>query len=139
MNIEEKTFAIIKPEAVAAKNIGKIIQLIEDAGFSIICMKLMVISEDLARKFYLIHSKKPWFDELIFYMISGPIVAMALQKKDAVFAWRELMGATDPKNAAIGTIRQLFGSSISQNAVHGSDSVENAKIELSLFFGSEIF
>ena len=128
------TFGIIKPDAVAAGNHGKIIDRILDAGFKIRGMKLVHQSRKQAEGFYAVHTGKGFFDELTEFMSSGPCVVLALEKEDAVPAWRELMGATNPAEAAEGTLRKDFATSIGENAVHGSDSDENAAIEISYFF-----
>lgn len=128
------TFGIIKPDAVAAGNHGKIIDRILDAGFKIRGMKLVHQSRKQAEGFYAVHTGKGFFDELTEFMSSGPCVVLALEKENAVPAWRELMGATNPAEAAEGTLRKDFATSIGENAVHGSDSDENAAIEISYFF-----
>lgn len=130
----EKTFAIIKPDAVAAKNSGKIIDIIENNGFDILAIKKVVLTKYQAEAFYEVHKGKPFYNELIDYITSGPIIMMVLAKENAVIGWRNLMGATDPLKAEQGTIRKMFGKSIGSNAVHGSDSLENAKREIGLFF-----
>ena len=122
----ERTFAIIKPDAVKAKKIGKIIDMIEQNGFEILRMERINLSKERAELFYDIHKDRPFFDELVNHMTSGPIVIMVLAKENAILDWRNLMGATDPKQAASGTIRQLYGTDIGNNAVHGSDSLETA-------------
>lgn len=132
----EKTFAMIKPDAVAAKNAGKIIDLIEQNGFNIVRMHKVQLTKEGAEKLYAVHKERPFFGEMVEFITSGPIVIMALERENAVQAWRDLMGATDPKNAAEGTIRKLFGASIGNNAAHGSDSQENAQAELNLFFAN---
>ena len=128
------TFGIIKPDAVRAGNHGKIIERILAAGFKIRGLKLIHQTRKQAEGFYAVHSGKGFFDELCDFMSSGPCVVMALEKENAVPAWRELMGATNPAEAATGTLRKDFASSIGENAVHGSDSNENAVIEISYFF-----
>jgi len=128
------TFGIIKPDAVRAGNHGKIIDRILAAGFKMRGLKLIHQTRKQAEGFYAIHSGKGFFDELCDFMSSGPCVVMALEKENAVLAWRELMGATNPAEAAMGTLRKEFASSIGENAVHGSDSNENAGIEISYFF-----
>jgi len=130
----EKTFAIIKPDAVKAKNIGKIIDMIEQSGFNIANMEKLQLKPEEAKIFYAIHKEKPFFQEVIDFMCSGPIVVMALEKENAIADWRKLMGATNPAQAQEGTIRKLFGTDIMVNSTHGSDSPENAQIELDLFF-----
>ena len=128
------TFGIIKPDAVKAGNAGKIIDRILGAGFKIRGMKLIEQTREQAEGFYAVHKGKGFFDELCEFMSSGPCVVMALEKDGAVKAWRDLMGATNPAEAAEGTLRKDFASSIGENAVHGSDSDENAAIEVSYFF-----
>lgn len=130
----ERTFAIIKPDAVKAKNSGKIIDLIEHNGFDILRMEKVTISKDKAKTFYAVHKDRPFFGELVDFITSGPVIVMALQKENAVKAWRDLMGATNPAQAAEGTVRKLFGTSIGSNAAHGSDALETAKTEIALFF-----
>lgn len=130
----ERTFAIIKPDAVQAKNSGKIIDLIEKNGFDIIRMEKTHINKDKAREFYAVHKERPFFGELVDFISSGPVIVMALEKENAIKAWRDLMGATDPKKAEADTIRNQFGTSIGNNATHGSDAPETAAVELALFF-----
>lgn len=128
------TFGIIKPDAVRAGKQGAIIQKILDAGFKIRGMKLIHQSLKQAEGFYAVHAERPFYGELTEFMSSGPCVVLALEKDGAVKAWRDLMGATNPAEAAEGTLRKEFASSIGENAVHGSDSEENAAIEISYFF-----
>src|ERR1043165_7634471 len=128
------TFGIIKPDAVAKGHTGKIIDKILGAGFKIRGMKLIHQSRRQAEGFYAVHAERGFFGELTEFMSSGPCVVLALEKENAVPAWRELMGATNPAEAADGTIRKDFASSIGENAVHGSDSDENAAIEIAYFF-----
>jgi len=128
------TFTIIKPDAVSAGNSGAILKMIEGAGFVVTAMKKTRLTKEVAGKFYAIHQERPFYDDLCEYMSSGPIIAMVLQKEKAVESFRELIGATDPAKAAPGTIRQLFATSIEANAIHGSDSDENAQIESGFFF-----
>ena len=128
------TFGIIKPDAVRAGNHGKIIDRILDAGFNIRGMKLIHQSRKQAEGFYAVHAGKGFYDELTEFMSSGPCVVLALEKDNAVKSWRDLMGATNPAEAADGTLRKEFASSIGENAVHGSDSDENAAIEIGYFF-----
>ena len=128
------TFGIIKPDAVRAGNQGAIIQKISDAGFAIRGMKLIHQTRKQAEGFYAVHADKGFFGELTEFMSSGPCVVLALEKEGAVKAWRDLMGATNPAEAAEGTLRKEFATSIGENAVHGSDSDENAAIEISYFF-----
>ena len=128
------TFGIIKPDAVKAKKTGYIIQRILDNGFRIRALKLLHISKNEAEGFYAVHRERPFFADLTEFMSSGPCVVMTLEKESAVKAWRDLMGATDPAKADDGTLRKEFGASVGENAVHGSDSDENAAIEISYFF-----
>lgn len=130
----ERTFTIIKPDAVQAKHTGKIIDMIEQQGFEILRMHKVVLTKKDAEMFYDVHKERPFFKELIEFVISGPIILLALEKENAIKSWRDLMGATDPAQAQEGTIRKLFGTSISANAVHGSDAPETAQQELGLFF-----
>lgn len=131
---------MLKPDSVSKGNIGKIIDKIIQGGFEIIAMKYTRLSTDDASKFYSIHSDRPFFGDLISYMTSGPIVAAILKKENAVEDFRKLIGATNPLEAEKGTIRNLFADSISENAIHGSDSDENAIIESNFHFGKdEIF
>ncbi len=135
----KRTFTMIKPDAVEANNTGKIIDMIIDAGFSIKAMKLTYLNKAEAETFYAVHSERPFFGELVEYMTSGPIVAAILEKDNAVADFRALIGATDPAEAAEGTIRQKYAESKAKNAVHGSDSDENAAIECGFHFsGREI-
>jgi nucleoside-diphosphate kinase len=128
------TFGIIKPDAVLAGNTGKIIQRITDAGFKIRGLKLLHMTQAEAEGFYAVHRERPFFPELTKFMSSGPCVVMVLEKENAVRAWRDLMGATDPAKADEGTLRKEFAASIGENAVHGSDSEENAVVEIAYFF-----
>ena len=125
---------MIKPDAVESNNIGAILQKINEAGFVIRAMKYTRLSAEAAGQFYAVHSERPFYNDLVSYMSKGPIVAAILEKENAVADFRELIGATDPAKAAPGTIRALFAKSIEANAVHGSDSDENALIEGSFFF-----
>jgi nucleoside-diphosphate kinase len=135
-----RTFTMIKPDAVAAGNTGAIIKMIEEAGFRIVAMKKTLLSPERAGQFYAVHSERGFFNDLCGYMSSGAIVPMILEKDNAVADFRKLIGATDPAKADAGTIRQLFATSIEANAIHGSDSDENAKIEGDFFFsGTEQF
>jgi nucleoside-diphosphate kinase len=128
------TFGIIKPDAVAAGDAGNIIQRINDAGFKLRAMKTLHMSLKQAEGFYAIHRGRPFFGGLTEFMSSAPCVVMVLEKEDAVKEWRNLMGATDPEKADEGTLRKEFGGSLGENAVHGSDSDENAAIEMAYFF-----
>ncbi len=129
-----RTFTMIKPDAVENNYIGPILAKINEAGFRIIAMKYTRLSKERAGQFYAVHKERPFYGELVDYMSSGPIVAAILEKDNAVESFRKLIGATDPSKAEPGTIRKLFAKSIAANAVHGSDSDENAGIEGSFFF-----
>ena len=131
----ERTLCIIKPDAVNKNVQGNIIQRILDAGFNIIGMKMTHLTKDQAKKFYEVHKERPFYNDLVDFMTSGPCIPIALQKENAIADYRKLIGATDPAEAENGTIRKLYAESKSYNAVHGSDSVENGKIEVSFFFG----
>ena len=130
------TFTMIKPDAVESNNIGNITQMITDAGFNIKAMKLTRLSEKQAQAFYAVHKERPFYSELVEYMISGPIVAAILEKENAVSDFRKLIGSTDPNEAEDGTIRKKYAESKARNAVHGSDSDENAIIESEFHFQS---
>ncbi|MDY0189298.1 MAG: nucleoside-diphosphate kinase [Desulfuromonas sp.] len=130
----EKTFAIIKPDAFAAGNAGKIIARIYAEGFKIVGLKKLYMSQVEAEGFYYVHKERPFFGELTEFMSSGPCVVMALEAEGAIAKWRDLMGATNPAEAAEGTLRREFGSNIGENATHGSDAPETAAFELSYFF-----
>ena len=132
-----RTFTMLKPDSVEKGNIGAILEKINSAGFRIVAMKLTQMSNEDARNFYSIHRERPFFDELVSYMTRGPIVAAVLEKEDAVEQFRLLIGSTDPTAAAAGTIRKLFATSISENAIHGSDTNENALIESRFHFSEE--
>lgn len=127
---------MIKPEAVADKHTGAILQMITQAGFAIRALKMTRLSKELAGKFYEVHKERPFYAELVEYMASGPVVAAILEKENAVEDFRRLIGSTDPAEAAEGTIRKKFARSKAQNAIHGSDSDENAEKECSFFFSS---
>ena len=129
-----RTFTMIKPEAVANGHIGAILERINAAGFRIISMKKTELSQELAGTFYAVHKDRPFYNELVSYMSSGPIVAAILEKDNAVADFRRLIGSTDPSDAEDGTIRKEFAESKAKNAVHGSDSDENAEIEGAFFF-----
>jgi len=130
----QQTLSIIKPDAVKKGVIGKIIDRFESNGLRIAAMKILQLSENDAKAFYAVHSERPFFKDLVEFMISGPVVVMVLEGEDAVAKNRKLMGATNPKEAEAGTIRADFADSIDANAVHGSDSLENAEIEINFFF-----
>ena len=130
----EQTFAIIKPDAVAAGHAGQILAMVEKAGFRIRGLKMTRLSKQQAEGFYDVHRARPFFGGLVTFMTEGPVVVMALEREDAIKQWRELMGATNPEKAAEGTIRKKFAQNIERNAVHGSDAPETAAIEIPFFF-----
>jgi nucleoside-diphosphate kinase len=130
----ERTFFIIKPDAVEKRHAGKILARIEESGFQIVALKRMQLSKAVAEGFYAVHKARPFFGELVQFMTRSPVFVGVLEKDDAVTGWRTLMGATDPKKADAGTIRKEFGQDVGENATHGSDSLENAKIEIAYFF-----
>ena len=132
--MSNKTFAIIKPDAVKAGNTGKIYDRIIQAGFQIISAKLLKMSEEQAKGFYAVHEVRPFFDDLIGFMTSGPCMVLALKKENAVESWRTTIGATNPEDADEYTIRKDFATNVQENAVHGSDSDENAQKEIAFFF-----
>ena len=134
MNNNEQTLSIIKPDAVERNLDNEIKEIFKNKGFQIVKEKKIQIEKSEAEKFYKVHETKPFYNDLCTYLSSGPIVVMILEKKNAVLANRELMGATNPKEATEGTIRNKYGISIDKNSVHGSDSNENAKIEIDFFF-----
>ena len=129
-----RTFTMIKPDAVESNNIGNITQMISDAGFKIKAMKLTQLTKGQAEEFYAVHNERPFYGELVKYMTSGPIVAAVLEKENAVIDFRNLIGSTDPNEAEEGTIRKKYAESKGRNAVHGSDSDENAQIESNFHF-----
>lgn len=133
-DMSNRTFTMIKPDAVRNGHIGNILQMINQAGFRIVAMKYTKISQQQAEKFYEVHAARPFYGELTAFMSSGPIVAAILEKDNAVSDFRTLIGATNPAEAAEGTVRKLYATSIGENAVHGSDSDENAAIEGNFFF-----
>lgn len=130
----ERTLSIIKPDAVSKNVIGKILTKFEEAGLQIIATKMLHLSQEQAEGFYAIHKGKPFFNDLVKLMISGPVIVQVLEGENAIIKNREVMGATDPTKASAGTIRREFAVSIDENAVHGSDSLENAHIEIAYFF-----
>ena len=131
----ERTLSIIKPDAVAKNVIGQIYSRFESAGLKVVSAKMTHLSQSQAEGFYAVHAARPFFNDLVKFMISGPVMITALEGENAVLIHRDLMGATNPKDAAAGTIRADFAESIDANAVHGSDSAENAAIEIKYFFG----
>ncbi|MEA3420510.1 MAG: nucleoside-diphosphate kinase [Acidobacteriota bacterium] len=132
--MSEKTLAIIKPDAIKKKAAGKIIQRIEEEGFEISGLKMLHLSKEEAKEFYVVHKEKPFYESLTDFMSSGKIIVMILEKENAIAGWREVMGVTDPALAAPGTIRHQFGFSIERNAVHGSDSLATAEWEINYFY-----
>jgi nucleoside-diphosphate kinase len=130
----EQTLGIIKPDAVAARYTGRIIRRIEEAGFQIRAMRLLQLSPAQAEGFYAVHRERPFFGSLTTFMVSGPVVVLALEAEDAIRKWRTLMGATDPSKADAGTLRKEFGASIESNATHGSDAPATAAFEIGYFF-----
>lgn len=136
----EQTLSIIKPDAVAKNIIGKILERLEKVGLAIVAAKMVKVTKEQAEKFYAIHRERPFYKDLVNFISSGPVVVQVLQGLNAVEENRKIMGATNPADALPGTIRKDFATSIDQNAVHGSDSIENAKIEIAFFFSEcEIF
>ena len=132
----ERTFSIIKPDAVAAGNAGKILAMLEEAGFKILALRMTKLTQDQAEGFYAVHREKSFFPSLVKFMTEGRIIVMALERESAIARLREVMGATNPANAAPGTVRKLFAESIERNCIHGSDAPETAAVELAYFFGS---
>lgn len=133
----ERTLSMIKPDAVGSNVIGKIYQRFEEAGMQIVAARMLHLSKQEAEKFYAVHRELPFYNDLVGFMTSGPIVAQVLEGENAISKNREIMGATNPKDAAPGTIRADFASDVEKNAVHGSDSAENAAIEIDFFFKKE--
>jgi nucleoside-diphosphate kinase len=130
----ERTFSILKPDATKRSLTGKINAVIEDAGLRIVAQRRIRMTKEEAEDFYDVHRERPFYGELVEFMTSGPVVVQVLEGDNAVARYREIMGATNPKDAADGTIRKLFSQSVGENSVHGSDSVDNAKIEIAQFF-----
>ena len=133
----ERTLSIIKPDAVRKNHIGEVIARLEKAGLHVVGAKMLHLTIEQAQGFYVIHKERPFFNDLVSFMTSGPVLVMALEGENAVMQNRDVMGATNPQEAAPGTIRADFAQTIDENAVHGSDSVENAKTEISFFFSPE--
>ncbi|MBI3195842.1 MAG: nucleoside-diphosphate kinase [Ignavibacteriae bacterium] len=133
----ERTLAILKPDCVKKNLTGEVIARIEKAGFKILAMKKARLSKETAGGFYAVHKGRPFYDSLVEFMSSGPCVPIALEKENAIADYRTLIGATDPKDAAEGTIRKLYADNKGENIVHGSDSVENGKIEIAFFFSNQ--
>ena len=132
--MSERTFTIIKPDSVEKGNAGKIISHLESEGFAILAGRMTLLSESQAKAFYAVHNERPFYNDLVAYMTSGPVWVIALERDQAVPTLRKVMGATNPADADEGTVRKLYGESIERNAIHGSDSPENAAIEISFFF-----
>jgi nucleoside-diphosphate kinase len=132
----ERTFSIIKPDAVAAGQAGEILAMIQKAGFKVLGMRMTRLTEAQAQGFYAVHKERPFFQGLVKFMTEGPIIVMALEREDAIKKLREVMGATNPANAAEGTIRKRFASNIERNCIHGSDAPETAETELRFFFST---
>jgi len=135
--LKQRTLAILKPDCIEKKVQGKVIQRILDAGFEIKGMRLLRLTKESAQKFYAVHKERPFYNDLVNYMTSGPVVPMCLEKENAVEDYRKLIGATNPANAEEGTIRKMYADSVERNIVHGSDSPDNAKIEIAHFFKDE--
>jgi nucleoside-diphosphate kinase len=133
MNVE-RTFSIIKPDAVAAGHSGEILSMIERAGFRILGLRMTRLTETQARAFYAVHKERPFYGGLVKFMTEGPVIVMALEREGAIAKLREVMGATNPANAAEGTVRKRFATDIERNAIHGSDAPETAETELRFFF-----
>jgi nucleoside-diphosphate kinase len=136
MSQVERTFSIIKPDAVADGHAGEILTMLEQAGFRIVGMRMVRLSQSQAEGFYAVHRERPFFPSLVKFMTEGQIVALALEREDAVKKLREVMGATNPANAAEGTVRKKFAASIERNCIHGSDAPETAAVELNYFFSA---
>ena len=132
----QRTFGIIKPDAVSKKVAGQIIARIEESGLSVVAMKRIQLDTEMAQGFYAVHKERPFFGELVSFMTSGPVVALVMEGDDAIKRWRDLMGPTNSEEAPAGTLRGDFGTDIEQNAVHGSDAPETAKLEISYFFNA---
>jgi nucleoside-diphosphate kinase len=130
----QRTFSIIKPDAVAAGHAGAILAILEKAGFLLLGCRMLRMRKEQAQEFYAVHRARPFYDSLVTFMTEGPVIVLALEREDAIAKLREVMGATNPANAAEGTIRKLFAASIERNAIHGSDAPETAEIELRFFF-----
>src|SRR6516164_7387699 len=135
----ERTFSIVKPDAVAAGQAGEILAMIQQAGFKILALRMTRITGAQARGFYAVHRERPFFEGLVKFMTEGPVIVMALEREDAIKKLREVMGATNPANAAVGTVRKRFATDIERNCIHGSDAPETAATELAFFFsGAEL-
>lgn len=135
----ERTFGIIKPDAVAGGHVGAILSMINDAGFKLVGLRMQRLAKHEAEAFYAVHAARPFYAGLVAFMTEGPVVLLALEREDAIAKWRELMGSTNPANAAVGTIRKTFAQNIERNSVHGSDAPETAAHEIPFFFtGAEL-
>lgn len=132
----QRTLSIIKPDAVAARQSGEIIAMIEKAGFNVLGMRMLRLRKEQAQEFYAVHKGKPFYESLVRFMTEGPVIVMALERDDAIATLRDVMGATNPANAAAGTIRKRFAANIERNCVHGSDAPETAQVELRFFFST---
>ncbi len=132
----ERTLSIIKPDAVAAGQAGEILATIERAGFRILAMRMLRLRTEQAQEFYAVHRGRPFYSSLVKFMTEGPVIVMALEREDAIAGLREVMGATNPANAAEGTIRKRFAANIERNCIHGSDAPETAEVELRFFFST---
>jgi nucleoside-diphosphate kinase len=130
----ERTFGIIKPDAVSNGHVGAILSMIKDAGFKLVGLKMRRLAKHEAEAFYAVHAARPFYAGLVTFMTEGPVVLLAMEREDAIVKWRELMGATNPANAAEGTIRKKFAENIERNSVHGSDAAETAAQEIPFFF-----
>lgn len=133
----ERTLAIVKPDALAAGQLGAILEQIERSGLKVVDLRMLDLTKERAEAFYAVHRERPFFPSLVAFMTSGPVVAAALEGEGAIARYRELMGATDPAQAAEGTLRRRFGTNVERNAVHGSDSPETARQEVAFFFGDD--
>ncbi len=135
----ERTLCIVKPDAVEKRRVGAILSKLEESGFNLVALKRVHLTRPVAEGFYAVHKARGFFSELVEFMTRSPVVVAVLEREDAVATYRNVMGATDPAKAEAGTIRKLYGGSVGENAVHGSDSLDNAKIEISYFFpGNEV-
>jgi nucleoside-diphosphate kinase len=132
----ERTLCIIKPDAVEKRKAGAVLQRIEEGGFRVLALRMLALPRPVAESFYEVHRQRPFFAELVQFMTRSPVVVAVLEREDAVAAWRDLMGATDPAKAGPGTVRKQFGTNVGENATHGSDSLENAKREIAFFFAA---
>ena len=130
----QRTLCIVKPDAVEKRKVGAVLAKLEESGFTLVALKRTHLSREVAEGFYAVHKARPFFGELVQFMTRSPVIIAVLEKDDAVSAYRAVMGATDPAKAEAGTIRKLYGSNVGENAVHGSDSLENAQIEIAYFF-----